>query len=185
MKKIIWMSNIILALLLLSLGIMLTTTVVIVVSDTALLNFSQENGTRMWVGLEVGGSWQEAAQQLTTKNFSAVIWLGLLQLLPFLLINVILIRLFMLYRQGLFFSPKNINCFSWLGAVLLIQFVVTAIYPALLFTLLNYATDSGLVRIVSVRDTDIIGLLSGLVIYVIAWVMKQAYQLQQEQELVI
>lgn len=185
MKKIILMSNIILALLLLSLCTMLITAAVIVVSDTALLNFSQENGTRMWIGIEVSGSWQEAAQQLTAQNFSAVIWLGLLQLLPFVLSNVILIRLFMLYRQGLFFSPKNINCFSWLGAVLLIQFVAVVTYPALLFTLLNYVTGSELVRVISVRDTDIIGLLSGLVIYVIAWVMKQAYQLQQEQELVI
>lgn len=185
MKKILWMSNIILALLLLSLGTMLITTAVIVISDTALLNYSQDNGMRLWIGLEVSGSWQEAAKQLTAQNFSAVICLGLLQLLPFVLINVILIRLFMLYRQGLFFSPKNINCFSWLGAVLLIQFVVTATYPAVLFTLLNYATGSEMIRIISVRDSDIIGLLSGLIIYVIAWVMKQAHQLQQEQELVI
>ena len=35
------------------------------------------------------------------------------------------------------------------------------------------------------QDTDIIGFIVGLIIYVIAWIMKQAQQLQQEQELVI
>ncbi|NMR26681.1 MULTISPECIES: DUF2975 domain-containing protein [Pseudoalteromonas] len=185
MKKIIWMSNIILTLLLLSLLTMLITTVIVLISDTPLLNFSQENGTNMWIGLEVSGSWASAAKQLTQNNFNAVIWLGLLQLLPFILINIILIRLFYLYRQGLFFNPKNISCFTWLGTVLLAQFIIVAIYPALLFTLLNYVTGSGLGRMVSINDTDIIGLLAGLIIYVIAWVMKQAHQLQQEQELVI
>ncbi|MEI8605938.1 DUF2975 domain-containing protein [Pseudoalteromonas sp. B160] len=77
------------------------------------------------------------------------------------------------------------RCFTWLGGVLLLQFVITAIYPALLVTLINTITSDELTRIIFISDTDIIGLLAGLIIYVIAWVMKQAHQLQQEQELVI
>lgn len=46
-------------------------------------------------------------------------------------------------------------------------------------------TDSELKRAVVIQDTDIIGFIVGLIIYVIAWIMKQAQQLQQEQELVI
>ena len=40
-------------------------------------------------------------------------------------------------------------------------------------------------RVVTIQDTDIIGLVVGLIIYVIGWIMGQAQQLQAEQELVI
>ncbi|MGS0536381.1 DUF2975 domain-containing protein [Pseudoalteromonas sp. SaAl2] len=60
-----------------------------------------------------------------------------------------------------------------------------AFYPALLVTLLNMFTGSELRRAVVIQDTDIISFIVGLIIYVIAWIMKQAQQLQQEQELVI
>ena len=48
----------------------------------------------MWIGLEVSGSWQGVAQTLNEHGFDSVLWLGLVQLLPFILINIILIRYF-------------------------------------------------------------------------------------------
>lgn len=184
MKKIIWMSNIILTLLLLSLFTILITLSMVLFTSSE-LNLGVEGSAHMWIGLEVNGSWSNAAKQLTENHYNPLVWLGLIQVLPFIIINIILLRLFSLYRKGLFFSAKNISCFTWLGGVLLLQFVITAIYPALLVTLINTITSDELTRIIFISDTDIIGLLAGLIIYVIAWVMKQAHQLQQEQELVI
>ena len=65
------------------------------------------------------------------------------------------------------------------------QFALVVCYPPLLITLLNFATDTDLGRVVVIQDTDIIGLVMGLIIYVIGWIMGQAQQLQEEQELVI
>jgi len=185
MKKIVWMSSFILSLLIFTLISLLVTSIIVLFSDSNVLSFTQSNGAHMWIGLEVSGSWQGVAQTLNEHGFDSVLWLGLVQLLPFILINIILIRLFLLYRRGSFFAIENIQCFKWLGGVLLAQFVLVVCYPSLLITLLNLATGSDIGRVVAIQDTDIIGLVMGLIIYVIGWIMGQAQQLQKEQELVI
>lgn len=185
MKRIVMMSNVILALLFLTLTTLLITAVVLLLNGSDVLNFTQANGTHLWIGLEVSGSWKSTAGTLTANSFNAMTWLALPQMLPYIIVNLILIRLFMLYRKGLFFNLKNIQCFKWLGGLLLLQFIFVAFYPALLVTLLNMFSGSELKRAVVIQDTDIIGFIVGLIIYVIAWIMKQAQQLQQEQELVI
>lgn len=179
------MSNVILTLLFLTLTTLLITTLVVLLNGSDVLNFTQDNGAHMWIGLEVTGSWKYTAEILAANSFNAVTWLALPQMLPYIIINLILIRLFMLYRQGLFFDLKNIQCFKWLGGLLLLQFLFVAFYPSLLVTLINIFTESELKRAVIIQDTDIISFIVGLIIYVIAWIMKQAQQLQQEQELVI
>jgi len=185
MKKIVWMSSFILSLLIFTLFSLLVTSIIVLFSDSNVLSFTQNNGAHMWIGLEVSGSWQGVAQTLNEHGFDSVLWLGLVQLLPFILINIILIRLFLLYRRGSFFAIENIQCFKWLGGVLLAQFALVVCYPSLLITLLNLATGSDIRRVVAIQDTDIIGLVMGLIIYVIGWIMGQAQQLQKEQELVI
>lgn len=185
MKKIVWMSTLILSLLVFTLLSLLVTSIIVLFSDNDVLSFTQSNGAHMWIGLEVSGSWQGIAQTLSESDFDSVLWLGLVQLLPFILINIILIRLFLLYRRGSFFAIENIQCFKWLGGVLLAQFALVVCYPPLLITLLNFATDTDFGRVVVIQDTDIIGLVMGLIIYVIGWIMGQAQQLQEEQELVI
>lgn len=185
MKKIVWMSTLILSLLVFTLLSLLVTSIIVLFSDNDVLSFTQSNGAHMWIGLEVSGSWQGIAQTLSESDLDSVLWLGLVQLLPFILINIILIRLFLLYRRGSFFAIENIQCFKWLGGVLLAQFALVVCYPPLLITLLNFATDTDLGRVVVIQDTDIIGLVMGLIIYVIGWIMGQAQQLQEEQELVI
>jgi len=185
MKKIVMMSNVILTLLFLTLATLLITTLVVLLNGSDVLNFTQANGTHLWIGLDVTGSWKSIANTLSENSFNTMTWLALPQMLPYVIINLILIRLFMLYRQGLFFNLKNIQCFKWLGGLLILQFLFVAFYPALLVTLLNMFTGSELRRAVVIQDTDIISFIVGLIIYVIAWIMKQAQQLQQEQELVI
>lgn len=185
MKKIVWMSSFILSLLIFTLISLLVTSIIVLFSDSNVLSFTQSNGAHMWIGLEVSGSWQGVAQTLNEHGFDSVLWLGLVQLLPFILINIILIRLFLLYRRGSFFAIENIQCFKWLGGVLLAQFALVVCYPSLLITLLNLATGSDIGRVVAIQDTDIIGLVMGLIIYVIGWIMGQAQQLEKEQELVI
>ncbi|MBQ4832077.1 DUF2975 domain-containing protein [Pseudoalteromonas sp. MMG010] len=185
MKKITYMSNLILALLILGLAITLISATMVILSNTPLLSYNSASGTNMWIGLEVSGSWQHAAQRLSSNNYNPILWLGIMQILPLICINCILIRLFRLYQQGVFFSVKNSQCFSWLGAILVFQFVMVAIAPALVFTIITAIDGIELKRVVSISDTDIISLIAGLIIFVIGWIMKQAHQLQQEQALVI
>ena len=185
MEKITYMSNFILTLLAFGFLITLVSSAMVLMSNTELLNYSSESGTKMWIGLEVSGSWQQAASYLKSNNYNPVIFLGLVQVAFLLLVNAILIRLFSLYRTGSIFGPKNSQCFSWLCAVMVLQFFIVALYPALIFSIINIIDDVELKRVVSISDTDIIGLISGLIIYVIGWIMKQAHKLQQDQELVI
>ena len=102
------MSNVILALLFLTLTTLLITAVVLLLNGSDVLNFTQANGTHLWIGLEVTGSWKSTASTLTANSFNAMTWLALPQMLPYIIVNLILIRLFMLYRKGLFFN-LNIN----------------------------------------------------------------------------
>ncbi|MEI8605939.1 hypothetical protein [Pseudoalteromonas sp. B160] len=106
MKKIIWMSNIILTLLLLSLFTILITLSMVLFTSSE-LNLGVEGSAHMWIGLEVNGSWSNAAKQLTENHYNALVWLGLIQVLPFIIINIILLRLFSLYRKGLFLALKT------------------------------------------------------------------------------
>jgi hypothetical protein len=185
MKKIVWMSTLILTLLLFTLATLIVTSIAVLLNNNDVLNFTQSNGSHMWIGLEVSGAWQGIARPLMDEGFNSILWLGVPQLLPYVCINLVLIRLFLLYRRGSFFDLKNIQCFKWLGGVLLAQFVFVICYPPLLITLLNMATGSELNRVITIQDTDIIGFVTGLIIYVIGWIMSHAQQLQKEQELVI
>ena len=59
-------------------------------------------------------------------------------------------------------------------------------YPVLVVLVLRFlgASDS-LPIIINIGSTELGYFLSGAIIYVMAWIMKEALTLQQEQELVI
>ena len=69
MKKIVWMSTLILSLLLFTLISLLVTSIIVLFSDSDVLSFTQSNGAHMWIGLEVSGSWQGIAQTLGEHGF--------------------------------------------------------------------------------------------------------------------
>ena len=62
------MSNVILALLFLTLTTLLITAVVLLLNGSDVLNFTQANGTHLWIGLEVTGSWKSTASTLTANT---------------------------------------------------------------------------------------------------------------------
>ncbi|ACJ30676.1 Membrane protein, putative [Shewanella piezotolerans WP3] len=145
-----------------------------------------EGAMKAWLGLEVTGNWEPLAEQLAQSGFNEVLLLGVMQLVPLLLINWILLRLFSLYQQGKVFELANINCFRYLGWTMVGQFVLNIIYPPLLTLSMNelYA-DLVLTRSITFGENDIAMLLVGFIIIVIAEVMRQGLILQSEQELTI
>ncbi len=145
-----------------------------------------EGGMQAWLGLEVSGNWQSLAEELALSGFNEVLLLGVMQLVPLLIINCILLRLFSLYQQGRVFDLANINCFRYLGWTLVGQFLLNIIYPPLVTLVMNlmYA-DLALTRSITFGENDIAMLLVGFIIIVIAEVMRQGLILKLEQELTI
>lgn len=145
-----------------------------------------EGGMKAWLGLEVSGNWQPLAEELALSGFNEVLILGVIQLVPLLIINGLLLRLFNLYQQGRVFDLANINCFRYLGWTLVGQFLLNIIYPPLVTSTMNsiYA-DLTLTRSITFGENDIAMLLVGFIIIVIAEVMRQGLILQSEQELTI
>jgi len=77
MKKIIMMSNVILTLLFLTLATLLITALIMLLNGSDVLNFTQANGTHLWIGLDVTGSWKNTANTLSANNFNTMTWLAL------------------------------------------------------------------------------------------------------------
>jgi hypothetical protein len=150
------------------------------------LQLGKEGGMHIWVGLEVTGQWLDLATRLHLAGFNERWLLGLPQLLPLLCINLLLLRLFGLYQRGQIFTRANIKCFAHIGWTLVAYFLLNLLYPPLLITVLNELPGApALPRSISLQDTDILILLSGLILTVIAQVMSQGAAMQAEQELTI
>ena len=64
------------------------------------------------------GSWHDIAQALVEEGFNAIVILGSVESIPYLLIYYFLYQLFSLYQQGLIFTEKNINYIKKVGLVL-------------------------------------------------------------------
>ncbi|QQX79397.1 DUF2975 domain-containing protein [Shewanella sp. KX20019] len=145
-----------------------------------------EGGMEAWLGLEVAGNWSVLAEQLALHGFNEVLLMGLIQIIPLVIINCVLLRLFSLYQRGKVFELANINCFRYLGWTLVGQFLLNIIYPPILSIIMNNMySELALKRTISLGENDIAMLLVGLIIIVIAEVMLQGLLLQSEQELTI
>jgi len=136
--------------------------------------------------IEFSNTWQDIAQALAEDGFNAVVILGSVESIPYLLIYYFLYQLFSLYQQGVIFTEKNINYIKNVGLVLFAWIAMNIVYPVLVVLVLRLsgASDS-LPIIVNIGSTELGYFLCGAIIYVIAWIMKEALTLQQEQELVI
>lgn len=138
------------------------------------------------VSASFDGPWQDIAIALENDGLSSTWLLGTVEALPYLIIYFFLFRLFSLYQQGIIFSPKNIHCIKSIGTTLLAWIAVSLFYPMLLvFALRGLSFSDNLPLTFNIGSTEITYLISGLVIYVIAWVMNEALRLKDDQELVI
>lgn len=186
MNKIKRLSRFITVVLYFSLGSILLSLAIAIFNTNGQLHFGEPKQMNVWLGLSIEGSWQTLAEQLTQAGFNAVLLLGVWQIIPLIIINCMLIKLFKLYQRGLIFAEANIRCFQYIGWALIGQFIIVLFYPPILTTIINTLhTDAGLPRSIGINDSDITMLLTGFIISVIAEVMRQGAEIQSEQELTI
>lgn len=130
--------------------------------------------------------WFDISQALMAENFNALAILGTAELIPYLFIYFYLFKLFSYYQQGEIFTIDNIACLKNIGKILLFWILLNAFYPVLVSLFIRFAGFSDKLAIyLNFGSDEIFYLVSGLVIYVIAWVMTMAIELKQEQELVV
>lgn len=130
--------------------------------------------------------WFDIAHALIAENFNALAILGTAELIPYLFIYYFLIKLFRHYQQGEIFTVANIACLKNIGKTLLFWIFLNILYPVLVSVVIRFTGLSDKLAIyMNIGSTEIAYLVSGLVIYVMAWIMTIAIELKQDQELVI
>jgi len=130
--------------------------------------------------------WLDISQALIDENFNALAILGTVELIPYLLIYAFLFKLFNYYQHGEIFTIANILCFKNIGKTLLFWILLNTFYPVLVSLFIRFTGLSDTLAIyLNFGSNEIFHLVSGLVIYVMAWVMAMAIELKQEQELVV
>ncbi len=139
-----------------------------------------------FVHVDFNGSWEGIAQALEKENFNSVAILGIAESIPYLFIYFFLFKLFGLYKSGIIFTAANINCIKHIGTSLLAWILLSILYPVAVTLFIRFThLSETLPIIVNFGSTELRYLAIGLIVYVIAWVMREALDLQSEQELVI
>jgi hypothetical protein len=95
-----------------------------------------------------------------------------------------LIKLFRLYREGDVFTAGNISCYKNTANLMILYVVMGYLEEIMLGVVLSYGQDDAAFG-VSASDSDLTLLISGIIIRVIAKVMVEAKNLQDEQSLTI
>ena len=97
-----------------------------------------------------------------------------------------LIKLFKNYELGQIFTLANANYYRKLGYTLFALVIGRVIYSALISFIMTFQNVPGQrVAGLTFVGIDIISLITGGIIIIIAWVMQEAYKISHEQELVI
>lgn len=98
-----------------------------------------------------------------------IFWLWIVQVGLGLFATGAMLRLFWLYRKGIFFTAKNVNCIRFLGY----------------YTIINWFIDytiQGLQHAMALSTTPI---LVGFFIIFLAWIMDEGRKIREEQELTV
>ncbi len=104
---------------------------------------------------------------------------------------ILLSRLFLLYERGDFFKTGNIRCFKFLGLI-----VIGLWLTRMILELMaqhnnlngNGRGEKGLIIIIGPYRADLamfFGLVYGVLIVFIAWIMDEGRKIQEEQELTV
>jgi hypothetical protein len=139
-----------------------------------------------FISVDLEPSWQALGADLYAAGFHPGLMLASVEMLPYLFIYFFLYRLFSLYQHNQVFTHKNFHYLNRIALVFFAWILLTLFYP-MLVTL--FMRSTGLAD--SIPGYFILGsqelkyALIGLIFYCIAWVMKQASELQQEAELTI
>ncbi|MBC3764858.1 DUF2975 domain-containing protein [Neptunicella marina] len=136
--------------------------------------------------VDVQSSWKGYATMLDNEQLNSQLILGLPEQLFILVIYCLLWRLFGFYQQGQVFSAEPINQLRIIAGCILLWPVITIIYPILTTLLLRFSGASDSLPIyVSIGTSEITNLITGLIVYVISWIMLEAQKVNEEQELTI
>lgn len=136
--------------------------------------------------IDFNGSWQDIALALEKEGFNSVAILGSVESIPYLLVYFWLFKLFGFYRQGNIFTHQTVSCLRNIGTTLLAWIGVCILYPVLVTLVIRFGGFSEtLPIIINFGSTELKFFATGLIVYVIAWVMQEALSMQSEQELVI
>ena len=97
-----------------------------------------------------------------------------------------LIQIFKNYEKGQIFVLNNVNCYRKLGYALFAKVVAGMIYDPLISIIMTFQNPPHH-RLISISfsGADFATLLTGGVILLISWVMKEAHNISTEQELTI
>jgi hypothetical protein len=143
-------------------------------------------GLSSGVSMNFTGSWSDLAQALVKENFNPSLILGIPDGIPYFLIYYFLYKLFSLYQQGIIFTLNNSQYIKNIAVVLIAWVALKLVYPIVVTLVLRFSgLSDSLPLFLNFGSEELAYLLTGLVIYVIAWVMNEATALQQEQELII
>lgn len=106
----------------------------------------------------------------------------------YLFILYSLIKLFRLYEQGEIFSLKNVKNIRNVGYGLLIGQLIYPFYSVIMGLVLTLGNPKGQhLRYIAITldQTNIGILLTGLLVILISWIMAEGCKLQEEQQLTI
>lgn len=136
--------------------------------------------------VEFDGTGKNLAPSLESAGFNSTVILGSVDIVIYTTLYFLLFKLFGLYKSGAVFTAANINCIKNIGRVLLLWVALSIIYPSIVVLLIRtFDMSHALSFHFSFGSSELIRLTSGIIIYVITWIMTEAVALKKEQELVI
>jgi len=92
-----------------------------------------------------------------------------------------LIKLFARFKTGEIFSIENIKYLKKIGYTILTgQIIIHPIYDALIYATLTYGRKPHMIAI-TFGTPQLKGIVTGILIILIAWILQEGYKLQQEQ----
>lgn len=97
-----------------------------------------------------------------------------------------LARLFGLYSQGLIFTADNVALIRRVGVAMLVGQALSPVQQALLALVLTINNPPGQHMIAfGLGSANVVEVVTGVVIIIVAWVMDEGRKLREEQELVV
>lgn len=135
-----------------------------------------------WAGLGANFDWTH----YTLEHRLTILALACVPMSIILLIFHNLAKLFQLYQQGYLFEIENIKRIRAIGIYLIASQMLQLIYQPLMTILLTFDQPPGH-RIVSIGfgSTDLVTLMTGLVILTASWIVAEAHQLKNDAQLTI
>ena len=97
-----------------------------------------------------------------------------------------LAKLFQLYTDGILFAEENIKRIRAIGTYMIAGQLINLIYQALISITLTYNNPVGQhLLTLSFGTTNLSTLVTGLIIIIASWIIKEAHQIKSDSQLTI